>query len=558
MNCYLYPEPSLFFFTYDLPGLLYYSHIPTTIVALLVGFFVFLNARHLLLNRLLLLIAVCFSSYTFISLIAWTNVHGDLILFLWPLFGILQAFISIFSIYFIYVFLTKEDVKNKIKLVFIALLTPVLLLAHTDLNVSGFNITYCDSFGYEGVPFKIYYTSLGVLAMIWILWLLVTHHKTAENNFKKQIVLMGTGIEFFLFSFFTTSFISTYLAGIGVLHNSSLEFYGMLGMMVFMMFIGILMVRFKTFHVGMVSSQALAIALIVLVGSQFTFADNTTSVVLTSITLIIVGVFSILLIRSVRKEIKQREQIEHLAGSLEKANARLKALDKQKSEFVSIASHQLRSPITAIRGYASLLLEGSYGDMPEKAMEPLDRIEESSKLMALAIEDYLNVSRIESGNMKYNLSDFNLRNEVEHVCDDLRGEALKQGLVLLFRTDLNSAGVVNADIGKTVQAVQNLILNSIKYTKKGTIKVIVRDIIVRKRIYVDIIDTGIGMNQETLNTIFQKFERAENANTANVHGTGLGLFVSLSMIQAMGGTITAHSEGDGKGSRFTLELPLAM
>lgn len=558
MNCYLYPEPIFLFFTSDLPGLLYYSHIPTTIVALLVGLFVFLNARHLLLNRLLLLIATCFSFYTFISLIAWTNVHGDLILFLWPLFSILQAFISIFSIYYIYVFLTKKDVSNRIKGIFALLLAPVLLFAHTDMNVSGFNISYCDSFGYEGIIFKIYYTLLGVLAMFWILWLLISNYRTAEASFKKQIILMGSGIEFFLFSFFTTSFIATYLAGIDVYEDSSLEFYGLLGMLVFMVFIGILIVRFKTFSVGLVSTQAFVIALIILVGSQFTFTDNKMSIILTSVTLVIVGIFSILLIRSVRKEIKQREQIEHLAESLEKANVRLKALDKQKSEFVSIASHQLRSPITAIRGYASLILEGSYGEIPEKALEPINRIEESSKMMALAIEDYLNVSRIESGNMKYNMADFNLRNEVEHICDDLRPEALKQGLVLIFRTDLNSAGVVNADVGKTVQAIQNLIINSIKYTKKGNIKVLVRDNILKKRIYVDITDTGIGMNQEALKTIFQKFERADNANTANVHGTGLGLFVSLSMIQAMGGTVTAYSEGDGKGSRFTLELPLAM
>src|SRR5690606_38662749 len=107
-------------------------------------------------------------------------------------------------------------------------------------------------------------------------------------------------------------------------------------------------------------------------------------------------------------------------------------LDKMKSEFVSIASHQLRSPITAIRGYVSMLVEGSYGKFPDKAREVLDRIAESSKFMAASIEDYLNVSRIEAGNMKYELSDFDLKEQTERVADEMRQVALKKGLVLIF------------------------------------------------------------------------------------------------------------------------------
>jgi signal transduction histidine kinase len=97
-----------------------------------------------------------------------------------------------------------------------------------------------------------------------------------------------------------------------------------------------------------------------------------------------------------------------------------------------------------------------------------------------------------------------------------------------------------------------------KYTEKGSIKVLVRDDVVNKKIFVDIEDTGIGMSEKSLETLFGKFERAHNANTVNIHGTGLGLFVAQKMALAMEGKITAHSEGEGKGSRFTLELPLAM
>jgi signal transduction histidine kinase len=178
--------------------------------------------------------------------------------------------------------------------------------------------------------------------------------------------------------------------------------------------------------------------------------------------------------------------------------------------------------------------------------------------MALAVEDYLNVSRIESGNMKYELADFNLKDEIERICDDVRPTALKAGLVLLFRTNLQSKGIVHADVGKTVQMAHNLINNSIKYTKKGSITVFVRDDLSKKQVYVDVIDSGIGMSQDTIDILFQKFSRADGANKVNTTGTGLGLFVAHKMAEAMDGEITAHSEGEGKGSRFTLTLPLAM
>ncbi len=160
--------------------------------------------------------------------------------------------------------------------------------------------------------------------------------------------------------------------------------------------------------------------------------------------------------------------------------------------------------------------------------------------------------------MKYNMADFNLKDETEKICDDLRPDALKKGLTVIFRSDLKSQGIINADIGKTVQILQNLIHNSIKYTPKGSIRVLVRDDVVNKKIFVDIVDTGIGMDKEALETVFEKFERAQNANTVNISGTGLGLYVALKMAEAMDGGITAHSEGADRGSRFTIEMPLAM
>jgi signal transduction histidine kinase len=522
MTCYLFESPIYFFFFADLaaagiPALLYYSHIPTAIIALLVGLFVLWNGPKKLTNQLLFLITVCFFLWVLYSLISWTYVNASFIAFIWPFFAATKTLLAILCVYFVYAFLNGgKDVSNKVKTVFIILLAPVFIFAPTDLSLTGFDLVNCDAFRYEGLWFKYYYTAVSYLAMVWILYLLARAYRRANDVFKQQIIWLGVGIELFLFLFITIVFIVTYLTNLDVLNDSRLEMYALFGQTLFMVAVAFIIVRFKAFQISLVASNALIIALLILVSSQFTFVTSTTGIILTSVTLILTGVVGIVLARSVKKEITQREKLQQLTTDLAKANKRLKKLDKLKSEFVSIASHQLRSPLTAIRGYASMLTEGSFGKIPTKAVEPIERISESARLMAVAVEEYLNVSRIESGNMQYNMSDFNLRDEVEKITDDIRPVAMKKQLVLLFRNKLNSKGVVHADIGKITQIIHNLINNAIKYTPNGSITIIMRDDIPQKRLYVDIIDTGIGMNPETIDRIFEKFERADNANSVNV------------------------------------------
>lgn len=556
MNCYLYPEPAYFFFSSDVPELLYYSHIPTALITLFVGLYIFFGNRHSLLNQLFLLLSICFFSWITISLVAWTNINAEIIAFLWPLFGVFAGFTAIFSIYFIYVFLNKKDVPFHYKSTFLILLAPLLILAPSNLSISGFDITLCDAFVFEGGAFKIYYTSLGILAILWIATLLVESYKKANDYFKKQIIYIGIGIESFLLLFFFIVSAVTYFVNIGLLADSRFEMYGLFGILIFILSVAFVVVKYNAFNLKLAAPVALVVGLWILVFSLLFLQNIDVIQTIVSLTLFFLFIFGVALIKSVKKEIQHREEIEKLVGKLKKANNRLRELDKEKSEFVSIASHQLRSPLTAIGGYVSLLRDGSFGKMPEKACEPLERIYTSTQNMSLSIEEYLNVSRIESGNMKYNKVDFNLSEQAEHICDDLRSVALKKGLLLFFRTNLQSYPIVHADQGKLVQSVHNLVSNSIKYTEKGTITVYVHDDKINKKIFLEVIDTGIGMNEKALENLFQKFERADNAHKTNIQGTGLGLYMALKIVEAMGGTITAYSEGEGKGSRFVLELPL--
>ncbi|MES3005528.1 MAG: ATP-binding protein [Patescibacteria group bacterium] len=265
---------------------------------------------------------------------------------------------------------------------------------------------------------------------------------------------------------------------------------------------------------------------------------------------IVLGVF---LIRSVLTEVRNREKIERLALDLERANVRLKELDQQKSEFVSLASHQLRGPLAAVKGYASMLLDGDFGEIRDEAKDAIDKIYKSTQDLVVLVGDYLDVSRIEQGRMQYDFTLFDLKTLIDTVVADLRPTIEKAKLTLEYTYDQNQEYKINADFGKIKQVIGNLIDNSIKYTPKGSIHLwLTRNS--AGKILISISDTGVGIPAAVLPRLFEKFTRAPDASKTNIMGTGLGLYVVHKMVEAHNGRVWAESPGSGKGSTFFIEL----
>ncbi|MDO8492908.1 MAG: HAMP domain-containing sensor histidine kinase, partial [bacterium] len=262
----------------------------------------------------------------------------------------------------------------------------------------------------------------------------------------------------------------------------------------------------------------------------------------------------LLLIRSVRKEVEAKEEIERLAKDLTVANERLKELDKLKSEFVSIASHQLRSPLTAIKGYASLIMDGSYGKVPETIREVINKMYQASQSLVVMVEDFLNVSRIEQGRMKFELELTDLEDVIKKVISEQSLSVERAGLKLTYSNDHQSPYMVVVDTGKIRQVITNLIDNAIKYTPKGSIAVCLSKNTKKGKIIISVADTGMGIDKETVPTLFAKFIRAKGANKVNVIGTGLGLYVVKEIVNGHHGRAWVESEGKGKGSTFFVEL----
>ncbi len=547
---------SYFFFSADVYPLVYYSHLFPALAALVLGLIVFFVKQKGLTHKLFLIICLSFILFALLDVLLWAMNDPSLIMFYWSSIIYTELFLYAAVLYFVLAYIKGEDINIYAKSAIFILLFPMFFFGATELNLLAFDYTNCWKLAIEGYLSYYLYAVEAIFSAWIIVYAFLNIRKNQNPERKKASNFITIGSLLMLLSLSSGNIFGTLFQNVMGEEAWVIGQYGLFGMPVFLTFILYTIVRFKLFNMKVIATQAIVIGLWILVGSQFFIAETNTGRYVSVATLVLISILGFLLIRSVKKEIQQREEIEVLAERLKKANERLKILDRMKSEFVSIASHQLRSPLTSIRGYASMLAEGTYGKIPNKVEDVLRHIEDSSRFMAQSVEDYLNVSRIEAGNMKYEYSDFNLKDQAERIVDELRQVAMKKGLAMVFRSDIDKSATIHADIGKVRQVIMNLIDNSMKYTKEGSITVLAHDDVKKKTVTITIQDTGIGMNKETLEEVFDKFIRAKNANEVNVTGTGLGLFVAKKMVDQMGGRVWAESEGEGKGSTFHLEFKM--
>ncbi len=262
-------------------------------------------------------------------------------------------------------------------------------------------------------------------------------------------------------------------------------------------------------------------------------------------------------IRTLALDEVNREKGERLARYLANANARLRELDKQKTEFVSLASHQLRSPIAAIRGYTSMLLDGTYGKISPKLKDPLVRVFRSGQQLSIVVDDFLNVTRIEQGRLAYHFQDMDLRELVTDVANDYALAAKTKSLELVVDIACPSEVRVSGDAAKLRQVFSNVLDNAIKYTEHGSVKIALHALREQNSAAVTVADSGLGIPPGEQERLFNKFIRASNANSGTVYGSGLGLYIAREIVRAHNGWIHVASPGVGKGTTFTIELPLA-
>lgn len=526
------------------PHLLFYAYVPAIAVSLLLGAFVMYRGRFSLQTRLFGAITLSFALWTFNIFIQWVAAPVGLVMFAWQLTAIFEAAIFASSLLFLYAFVEGEELSAKRLAPLVAAVVPVLALLPTAYNVASFDLDNCE--GHLGALWLYLYLA-EIAGLVWAWWYtLRAYMRETDHARRDQLAYLGIGTVAFL-GLFAASNIAGELTQV-----YSINLIGPMGMVVFIAFLAYLIVRYRAFHAKLIAADALIWTLCILIGSQLFFVTVRINFLLIGITLSLAMTFGLILSRSVKREVAARESLELLMTDLQKANVQLGDLSRFKSQLLSLASHQIKAPLAAIKGYLALILEGGYGAVPESLQKPIGSMQHSANNLVELITDLLDLRKIDEGKMDYQFSRTDLAVIATDVVEELRMLAREKGLELTLEG--SEAPVwVRADAPKLRQVVLNFVDNAIKYTPKGAVRVTLQ--VAGRFVTCTVADTGLGLSPALQPRLFDEFTRDQRV-LHTIRGTGLGLYIAKRIMEAHGGTIRAESEGEGKGSRFVFTLPL--
>lgn len=242
-------------------------------------------------------------------------------------------------------------------------------------------------------------------------------------------------------------------------------------------------------------------------------------------------------LRELRKEELQREALQRLSES--------------KDAFLNIASHELRTPITSILGYVSMLAEGDYGALPDKALQALDVVQSSGKRLFQIINQMLQLAKLESGHMVLQEETVLLREICQSVLSEVEAIAIERGIMAQYEEEgTDETPVIIGDSDQLRKVILNLVGNSLKFTERGG-QITIRIVKQSDQIVLSVTDNGVGIPEKDHRKIFEKFGQSQNPLSRTHEGTGLGLTFVQEVLSQMRARIELQSQV-GKGSCFTI------
>jgi len=245
---------------------------------------------------------------------------------------------------------------------------------------------------------------------------------------------------------------------------------------------------------------------------------------------------------------------EQVVLARQREAAKHEELVRIKDQFVFIAAHELRTPVTVIKGYASMALEEGAGAANEKVTKYLKGVEQANERLLQLVEDLLEVARSEAGKIVIRVQPVDIRKPIVATVEELKQLAKKKSISLDYQSPQNLPDVL-ADEDRVREVAMNLINNAIKYTPSNG-HVWVSHEIREKEVVTSVKDDGFGIPKEDQEKLFKKFYRVRTEQTQSIEGTGLGLFIVKELVEKMGGKIWVESE-EGKGSTFSFSLPVS-
>ncbi|HTE48577.1 MAG TPA: HAMP domain-containing sensor histidine kinase [Candidatus Paceibacterota bacterium] len=528
--------------------LAYYSHLIPVFLSLALSLLLIIKAKRNVLAKIFILFTVIFSIWLIGDLITWTSKNYYLIYATWSLLDYLEIVFYVLGLYFATVFVKKSDISILWKIALFALTIPAFIITIGLQSVTGFNYPVCEAFNSDFLgQFKLVVE--GIMLVIILIYIIVPFFKKSTYKKKANLIVLGS-----MFLFLSVFGVTEYLASVTGYYEMNL--YSLFLLPVFLVAIIYSVFELDIFHFRILSTYYLVIGLIVLMGGQLFFITSTTNKLLTALTIVMLAMLSVILFRNLKRESDQRLYIEKLSVELKNINLKLQAFDTLKSKFLSLASHQLRNPISAIINCTSLFLDGSFGKIDEVQKKMLSQMYERAQDMNDDVERYLTLAKVDQGGLLYVLEKLDLEDVARSLTARQELAVDQRNLTISFETDGKTPYFVYGDRVQLKQVVQNLIDNSMKYTKKGWIKVKLSKDETAKKIRVAISDSGMGIPPEIMPTLFKEFARGEGAKM-DVKGSGIGIYLAKEIIEkGHHGRIWAESEGADKGSTFTFELPI--
>jgi len=510
--------------------------ITVSLINLLLGIIVFLTGKKGATTSSFFKLVIVIIIWSVLNYLADepSQVHNALF---WNKATIAAGFIQcIAALYFVLVFPEETRIKISLpwKFSFSVYGSVALISLITNLIVR--DVEYLN-WGTNIVGGKLYflYFPLTLFAIGAIIFLLIKKYKESEGEKKKQVsyILIGT----IMYLLIVTP-LSVILPGI----TGSNEFakFSPYSWVFFIFFTTLAITRYHLFGIVVILTELLVgvIGLVLLI--QIFMAPNLLWQIINGIVFVLFIIFGYYLIRATIREIKRREEVEKIS--------------KAKSEFLSIASHQLRTPLTAIKGYISMMREKIYGKPPEKMERPLENIYTSNERLIKLVNDLLNVSRIEAGRMEMKLEKSSLEEIITSVVEELKNVAKEKNIYLKWEKPKKPLPKISVDKDKIRQVIMNVADNAIRYTEHGG--VIIKCKMKNEKCEIEVSDTGVGLTKYELSKMFESFSRGAAGTRLYTEGVGLGLYVARRFVEMHKGKIWAESKGKDKGSTFYIELPI--
>jgi signal transduction histidine kinase len=517
--------------------------------SILLGFFVYFHDTRNKINITFLFMSLIASIWSWFNFFVFNAPTANI--FIWILrLLIISALWFGFSFYLLFSNLTGFFNKKifQVNLIFtiilsVIILTPVVFKGVKSFSIGG-NLNVETGFGI--IIFGIFNTYLHFYGLFLLIKKLLQTPLSLRLPYYLMIIGFSISLVLvILFNFIFPNFFS----------NNKYVIYGAAFLLPFLIATSVTILGYKIINVRVITAALFTFILIIINLYEFVSVRTYFDLIIRLMIFIGIIAFGVLLIRSVLGEVKRREELAELNKRLQLAYEEVDRLSKAKSEFISIVSHQLRAPLTAIKGYVSLMIDGTYGKVDEKILKPLKNVYISCERLIRLINDLLNISRVEAGKMEFNPQEERLEEIVESVVEELKVNAKKKNLYLEWKKPLVSLPLIYLDREKIRDVLINLIDNSIKYTKSGGVSVELGIFGNNVRIFVK--DTGEGMDENDLEKIFDIFSRGSTGKKIDTEGAGLGLYIVKKFVEMHKGKVWAESGGKGKGSTFIVELPIA-